>query len=370
MDAADGRVDGEPRESGLFAILEPLLKTKHPTDVSLVTTAILGVIATLLVYWGVLTPMQGTAWGRLFFIGGWITYGIMFLTFWSIAILILKLFKLKAQRRSLSFDLLPTGGTTEIDRQRASLLRTHVRNLPIDSRRNFLARRVLLALGHFEARGDVQEVGMAVQSQSDIDGGRVESSYTMLHVFIWTVPILGFIGTVLGIGQAVDGFSDSLQSADELDAIKASLTSVTAGLATAFNTTLIALVMSIVIMFPANSLQKSEEDLLTSIDQYCNDHLMPRLKEDSANVQSGANSANASSELAQQMMAMLVHASRDSAQSTESKQGNGSTKVDDPKESNLTNSLTAEDVLAMMSELNEKIRGGQSAKKTTKSSKS
>jgi biopolymer transport protein ExbB/TolQ len=99
----------------------------------------------------------------------------------------------------------------------------------------------------------------------------------MLRVFIWAIPILGFIGTVLGISEAVSGFSDSVNSAASLEVMRESIGSVTTGLGVAFDTTLLALVMSIVIMFPMSALQKAEEEYLGRCDDYCDLHLSNRV---------------------------------------------------------------------------------------------
>jgi hypothetical protein len=122
------------------------------------------------------------------------------------------------------------------------------------------------------------EVADRLASQSDIDANQVTSSYTLLKVFIWAIPILGFIGTVIGIGTAVGGFSGSLDAASEMDQLKESLMTVTGGLSTAFDTTLVALCFSIIIMFPTSFMQKSEEDVLNSVDEYCNENLLKRLE--------------------------------------------------------------------------------------------
>lgn len=266
------------RRSGLLGLLEPLLKTQSPTDASLVLTGLVALAATVAAYWLVLFPLTHQYWAKLFTERGWVPYAILFLTFWSMAILLLKLWKLLSQRQSLTYDLLPLHESRMIHSGNIAKFRQHIEQLPLNPRRDFLVRRVLLALDHVNARGDVQEVGEVLKSQGDIDGARVDGSYTMLHVFIWAVPILGFIGTVIGISDAVSQFSGSLEGAEDLDVIKQSLAGVTSGLALAFDTTLVALAMSMVIMFPANTLQKAEEDLLISIDQYCNDHLLQRLQ--------------------------------------------------------------------------------------------
>jgi biopolymer transport protein ExbB/TolQ len=120
-----------------------------------------------------------------------------------------------------------------------------------------------------------------LRNQAERDENVVESSYTMLRVFIWAIPILGFIGTVLGIGASVGGFSESVSEAANLEVMKDSIGVVTSGLGVAFDTTLLALVMSIFIMFPASSLQKAEEEYLDRVDQYCQRHLISRLDDGS-----------------------------------------------------------------------------------------
>ncbi len=64
-----------------------------------------------------------------------------------------------------------------------------------------------------------------------------------------------------------------------MDAIRASLNDVTSGLATAFDTTLVALIFSLLVMFPTSSMQKAEEDLLNWVDEYCNENLIKRLQD-------------------------------------------------------------------------------------------
>jgi hypothetical protein len=51
-------------------------------------------------------------------------------------------------------------------------------------------------------------------------------------------------------------------------------------LGVAFDTTLVALIMSLMLKFPASSLQKAEEDLLNWVDEYCNENLLKRLKDE------------------------------------------------------------------------------------------
>jgi biopolymer transport protein ExbB/TolQ len=127
-------------------------------------------------------------------------------------------------------------------------------------------------------------------AQSEIDAGTIDSSYSLLKVFLWAIPILGFIGTVIGISAAVGGFSGSLEAAQDIAVLKESLNNVTQGLSVAFDTTLVALVMSIIISFPTSAMQKAEQHLLGWVDAYCIENLLKRL--DDTRTVSGGDAGN------------------------------------------------------------------------------
>ncbi|MCA9268400.1 MAG: MotA/TolQ/ExbB proton channel family protein [Planctomycetales bacterium] len=248
------------------------------TDVGMVSSGLLG-LALAAAFLAVVAPMwaMNLYMGDLFFERGWVPFALVFLFGWSVAILLLKSRKLSRQRASMLFDLLPNELAEEIAPDALDKFLAHIRALPVAAQNSFLVNRVLRGLDHFRVRKSTPEVAALVASQSDIDANAVESSYTLLKVFIWAIPILGFIGTVIGISAAVGGFSGSLEQAQDISVLKESLNGVTGGLATAFDTTLIALVMSMLVMFPASSMQKAEEDLLNWVDEYCNENLLKRL---------------------------------------------------------------------------------------------
>ncbi|QDU61472.1 hypothetical protein Pan216_23320 [Planctomycetes bacterium Pan216] len=248
------------------------------TEVSLGFSAAVG-FAIFVVFYGALFPFRHLFIGELFYERGWVPIALVFLMGWSAAILVLKQRKLSRQKESMLFDLLPNDIGELITVKNAGEFTKHVRSLPVQPTESFLVNRVLRGLEHFRVLKSNPEVADRLSSQSDIDANAVGSSYTMLKVFIWAIPILGFIGTVMGISDAVGGFSGSLSGAQDISVLKDSLNSVTGGLATAFDTTLIALVMSICVMIPTSTMQKSEEDLLNWVDEYCNENLLKRLKD-------------------------------------------------------------------------------------------
>jgi len=141
-------------------------------------------------------------------------------------------------------------------------------------------RRVRRTLRHLKAIPKKEEITSILNYQADIDHNRMQSGYALLNVFIWAIPILGFIGTVFGIGQSVGEFSDFIRSTGGTDLntqMRSALGGVTSGLSVAFSTTFIALVGVVPIMMLASSLRKREEDLLLSVEDYCLEDLLPNL---------------------------------------------------------------------------------------------
>ena len=102
-------------------------------------------------------------------------------------------------------------------------------------------------------------------------------TYTLARTMMWLIPILGFIGTVQGLGSAVGGFADFLKGAAELTAIKGAIANVTIGLGVAFDTTFLALMLVTFVQFPLTSIMRREATLLAEIDIYLDEHFISRL---------------------------------------------------------------------------------------------
>ncbi len=256
------------------------------TNPSMALTVLIAVGLTVAFYGLLVYPLKSAAhgWYELMAERTYVVHGIILLFLWAQAILFIKYRKLTRQRRVVELDILPDRLPRRINAENVDMFRQHVSGLSIRPGSSFLVDRIQRALDHFKARGNVREASTMVTVQGDLDSSMVQSSYSMLGVLGWAVPILGFIGTVYGIGHAVTGFRSALEAATDLTVIKDALGTVTMGLAVAFDTTLIALVLSLFIVFPARALQKVEEDLLSQVDDYCVENLLPRL-EDSAGQQ-------------------------------------------------------------------------------------
>lgn len=249
----------------------------HSRDVSLASTGLIAGGLTVAFYLAVVFPLRQTYFGELFFARGWVPYAVTYLALWCAALLAAKYVRLRRRIRVLDFDLLPRQIGRKITAENVSEFIDYLSRLPGRLSDDFLFQRIRRSLEHFQAKFNVAETVDQLRLNGERDEGIVESSYTMLRVFIWAIPILGFIGTVLGIGASVSGFSEAVSAAANLDVMKNAIGMVTSGLGVAFDTTLLALVMSIFIMVPTSSLQKTEEDYLARVDDYCQRHLVARL---------------------------------------------------------------------------------------------
>ncbi|MCS5638554.1 MAG: MotA/TolQ/ExbB proton channel family protein [Myxococcota bacterium] len=249
----------------------------HSRDVSLGSTGLVAAGVTVVFYVAVVMPLGETFFGQLFGARGWVPYAVSYLAAWCGVLLAAKYRRLRRRTRVLDFDLLPRQLSEEITPDNVGAFIDYLSRLPGPFEDDFLFQRVRRCLEHFQSRANAAETVDQLRSHAVRDEDIVESSYTMLRVFIWAIPILGFIGTVLGIGASVGGFSESVSAAANLDVMKDSIGMVTSGLGVAFDTTLLALVMSIFIMVPTSSLQKSEEDYLARVDEYCQRYLVARL---------------------------------------------------------------------------------------------
>lgn len=261
------------------SFFQRLFHRPNPMDVDVVLTSLIGAMMTFLLYIAVFPLMNGTYLGEVVTKRGWVPYVVVLLTSWSVAMLIQKYSNLHRQSKALKKDLLPRTLSARITPDNVSLFR---RGLIEGDAKTFmdsvLVNRILHALQHFAARGQLKDAVDLLNAKSDSDNNAVESSFTMLKLCVWAIPILGFIGTVSGIGHSVGGLSESFESAVSLDAVKSSIGVVTKGLGVAFDNTLLALAMSLLIMFWTSSLQKSEEGFLSSVEHYCNEHLVSRLE--------------------------------------------------------------------------------------------
>ncbi len=222
--------------------------------------------------WGAVVWEYLTGFGR-------IPIPITILSIWSVVFLLLKALKIRAQRAALRVHFVPVDTGFVLSAATAdSVVDAIDRSADQPLRFMFLARsrsvlRVMRNLGR------VSDVDDLIASRGDQDESTIDSGYTILKGFIWAIPVLGFIGTVVGLTQAMGRFGSALRAAGkDVEAITQQLTGVLSGLDTAFITTAEALIAVIFIHLLQTVVRRADEQLLDDVREACFDSIVSRVR--------------------------------------------------------------------------------------------
>jgi biopolymer transport protein ExbB/TolQ len=198
---------------------------------------------------------------------------------WAIAILLIKSLKISAQRRSLGLRFVPsdpgfTLGASTVGRAIAAI------EDAVDEPERFMyLSRVLRALRSVRNVGRAAEIDEMLRSQADADEAVMEGGYTLVRGFIWAIPVLGFIGTIVGLTQAIGKFGGVLsQRSGEIQELTQRLTEVIQGLDTAFVTTGEGLVAALVIHLLQTFVRRQDETFLDAVADECAVSVVARVR--------------------------------------------------------------------------------------------
>lgn len=248
------------------------------TDCNFIIQLLVGLVGTLAVAFGVL-PLKGKGTTLDYLYGivwerGPVQYAELYMFFMVAMFLILKSRIVRAQMKVIaSGPINPSIDLTDDD-QLQDLRREITQHASFNM--SILLSRIERILSLWLGSKDISRVSSWNANESQNDQGGAESTYALVNVLVWAIPIMGFIGTVQGLGAAVSGFSAFLKGAAELSAIKDAIGNVTIGLGVAFDTTLLALILVTFLMFPLASVQRKESNLFGEVDNYIDDMLLSR----------------------------------------------------------------------------------------------
>jgi biopolymer transport protein ExbB/TolQ len=223
--------------------------------------------------------VRGSEFAKMFTELGVIPFVIVFFACWSIAILFIKWRKLSLQRRALRYEVVPRENDFVLSAATVDQVIERIYTIADDPKRFLLYNRIIVALANLKNLGRVSDLDEIFNTQAENDESASETSYAVLGGCVWGIPVLGFIGTVLGLSHAIGGFGAVLQSAGaDMSAIKTELVAVTGGLSLAFVTTLQALVAAFGIQLTSTFLKKSEQEFLDDCKRYCMSQIVNRLR--------------------------------------------------------------------------------------------
>jgi biopolymer transport protein ExbB/TolQ len=191
------------------------------------------------------------------------------LALWAFAIMGYKSVTAARERKVLQDDLVPRAEGTKILPEDAREYARQIQSLPAPQRRALLPRTLLTALHRFTATRSIQDASSTAHAVAASEAERLESELSMVRYIAWAIPSIGFIGTVRGIGEALG---------QAHKAVEGDIAGVTQSLGVAFNSTFIALLISIVLMFLLHQLQLQQERLVLDTESYLDQHLIQHLQ--------------------------------------------------------------------------------------------
>ena len=209
-----------------------------------------------------------------YFCNHWVQYGEAGLFFIGLSAICIKALNLVSQFGTLNdVDIVavPEQGQDVTD---ARVMLDSLNELPGYVRRSFLAQRLHDALAYVARKGTAQGLDQELKHLSDMDASRLMDGMALVRIIIWATPMLGFLGTVIGITLALGDLSpQALVSTPET-----AMQGLLSGLAIAFDTTALALILSILLMFAQYLTNSIGIELLEAVDSRINAELVGRFK--------------------------------------------------------------------------------------------
>jgi biopolymer transport protein ExbB/TolQ len=145
--------------------------------------------------------------------------------------------------------------------------------LPRRFRSSYLGRRLSEALTTVKRHGDAAGLEPELKHLADLAIGQQQDSYALVRIIVWATPMMGFLGTVIGITQVIAELSK--QDMANLQAVMEGLLS---GLYVKFDTTALALSFTMLLMFAQFLIDRLETQVLSAVEQRASDELLGRFE--------------------------------------------------------------------------------------------
>lgn len=188
----------------------------------------------------------------------------------AFAALASKLWQSRRERAVFGTNLLPSWDGTPMPADEAPQLLAGLTRLPYRLQNSYLGCRVASVLDFVCSRRSADELDDQLRTLADNDVVTLEGSYSLTRFITWAIPILGFLGTVLGITKSISHVTPEQLEKD--------LSQVTSGLALAFDATALGLALTMVTMFLSFLTERAEQGVLEDVDRYVDRHLAHRFE--------------------------------------------------------------------------------------------
>jgi biopolymer transport protein ExbB/TolQ len=191
------------------------------------------------------------------------------LCMWSLLLIARQAWITNKDRKLLDKDYVRIGEAQVVLPEDARVYSRPLEALPRVEQDGFLPRLLMVAYNRFGATRSVQDAAEAVRDECEFEAASMDTKLSMVRFTAWAIPAVGFVGTVRGIGAA-------LQEAQ--GAMGGDISGVTMGLGITFNATLTALVSCIIVMFWMHQLQQYQDRLVLDGRTYVDRQLLRKMR--------------------------------------------------------------------------------------------
>ena len=188
-----------------------------------------------------------------------VTVGMFFVGVASVALIALDVANQFLSERRIR--LKPSPGPEQDLAATTEFFASQLSGLPKRFRDHYLFQRIYAVLSYIDRSGSTVGVEAELKYLSELDLERQSQRYSLVRILIWATPMLGFLGTVLGISQALGGISVGPDNDFEQ-----MMNGLRGNLYIAFDTTALALTLSMLLMFCQFVVDRFETQLLGLID--------------------------------------------------------------------------------------------------------
>lgn len=188
-----------------------------------------------------------------------IEFATVGLFFWALADLGLKFLRHQREYRATHYHWLQHSGGPELPENAGPLIEL-VLSAPSRYVRSLVGRRLVAGLSFVRDRRAADGLDDHLVYLAELDAEQSHGSFALARLAAWMIPILGFLGTVIGITMAIANVTPAQ--------LESSLDQVTGGLAVAFDTTALALCLSMALMFVMFVVERGEQRILRSVDRH------------------------------------------------------------------------------------------------------
>jgi biopolymer transport protein ExbB/TolQ len=193
----------------------------------------------------------------------------LILACWALALIAHQARAVARNRRMLVKEYVGVGDGHVVLPDDARAYARPLESLPREEQDMLLPRALMVALNRFGATRSVQDSAEAVRAECENEVDRLDAQLSMVRFTAWAIPAVGFVGTVRGIGRALQ---------DAQGALHGDISGVTLGLGVTFNATLTALIAAIIVMFFLHQLQQAQDRLVLDARMYIDRRLIRHMR--------------------------------------------------------------------------------------------